>query len=1164
MTVKKLFIYIPIAILLIGCSTKKNTWLSRNYHDMTAHYNVYFNGKESMKEGVKSIQESNQDNYTQILPVFPDSKKEAVSEASSNMDRSIEKGVKLIKKHSIRKKPKKKKDNDSKQYKDFISQNEFNKWVDNAYLMIGKAHFMKHEFYVAQQSFSYMFREFRIGPEWYEAQLYMARSYIEIEDYAMAKIILDVYDLEGKAPYKLYGFFAAIYADYYLRQDDIASAIPFMKTAAESIPGKYYRTRFYFILAQLYHNQNMYAEASAAYKKVILANPPYELAFNAKVNRVSVVFEEEGFAAVLKEVKKLLRDKRNQDYTDQIYYALGKAYLAEQQEQNATDNFILSIQSSIDNTHQKGLSFYELAKIEYNKPIYREAYYNLDSAVLSLNKDFPQYEELFELNETLEELVTNLDVIAHEDSIQRIAKMDSLNRLAFIDQLIEDEIAREEEAKRQQEEFDNGDFFFDNNNMNASNDAQGGKWYFYNQNSISMGKMEFEKRWGRRKLEDNWRRANKEVVIEEPLNDPTADPEVNFGNDPWGENPNDTIPTPGDSNETNTPTDLKNRDTYLRGLPLTEEAIVASDKKIEGALLSEGLIYKDDLENIPFAIDAFNELIRRFGSSTYTEDALMNLYLCYEKQEDSQGMAQTKAQLMLRYPDGEFTAYLNDPEFFEKRAAREKQMEELYQNTYNSYLFNDFVSPVNNEKQAFVIDEKSELLPKFVLLSALSHAKTGVLTQFESDLKRIINDYPESEPVPMAKELLAEYEKGRVPVIGPVESNLIDKRNDQLAIDRKNSLGNSKGIDIPSSYNRSDKAVHSLVIIINPEADMNRLRFNLADYNFSKFLLNDYEMLAKKLPDGTPILEVAGFKNRLEAQDYFYSLRERDQVFEVPELTRYNLYVITQDNLEYMISSGDQSAYNKFFEENYLSAESFKNYSKEEVKELISPDVEETAPKEKDKSKLEVTQDTEIPTEQNTDKTEVNTQKEEIASEPEKQNEVPNEAQEEIKQEVAVVTPPAEAVVEEKPEIVEQTPDKVEEPSNKEVTEEVTAVVEPEVETFIAGEGPHNAYILFKKGSINTTRLSTVFTNYTKTTFGTEYKVTSGAIAGTYLFIKVSGFANTKSAEDYIQKVKFNDFLMRDINRVEHYLWSITDLNLIKIKNKDSFDEYDQFYKLNY
>ncbi len=1156
MTIKKLFIYIPIVILLIGCSTKKNTWLSRNYHNMTAHYNVYFNGKESMKEGVKSIQKSNQDDYTQILTVFPDSKKEAASVASSNMDRSIEKGVKLIKKHSIRKKPKKK-DNDSQQYKNFISQNEFNKWVDNAYLMIGKAHFMKHEFYVAQQSFSYMFREFRIGPEWYEAQLYMARSYIEIGDYATAKIILDVYDLEGKAPYKLYGFFSAIYADYYLRQGDVASAIPFMKTAAESITGKYYRTRFNFILAQLYHDQNMYAEASAAYKKVIQSNPPYELAFNAKVNRVSVVFEEEGFAAVLKEVKKLLRDKRNQDYTDQIYYALGKAYLAEQQEQIATDNFVLSIQSSIDNTHQKGLSFYELAKIEYNKPIYRTAYYNLDSAMLNLNKDFPRYEELSELNETLSELVTNLDIIAHEDSIQRIAKMDSLDRLTYIDQLIEDEIAREEALKKQQEEFDNGDFFFDNN-MSSSNPSEGGKWYFYNQNSISMGKMEFEKRWGRRKLEDNWRRANKEVVIEDPM----AEPEADFNDDdPWGELANDSIISASGGDEV---TDLKSRDSYLRGLPLTEEAIIASDKKIEEALLSEGLIYKDDLENLPFAIDAFNELIRRFGSSTYTEDALMNLYLCYQKQDDSQGMAQTKAQLMLRYPDGEFTAFLNDPLFFEKREAREKEIEILYQNAYNRYLFNDFVTPLNNEKQAFIIDEKSELLPKFILLSALSNAKTGVLTEFEGDLKRIINDYPESEPVPMAKELLAEYEKGRVPVVGPVQSNLIDKRNEQLEEDRRNSLGDSKGIEIPSSYNRSDKAVHSLVIIINPEADINRLRFNLADYNFSKFLLNDYEMLAKKLPDGTPILEVAGFKNRLEAQDYFYSLREREQVFDVPDLSRYNLYVITQANLEYMISSGDQGAYNRFFEENYLSAESFKNYSSEEVEELISTD-EEEAPTIDVEEKLiaPLNKEENISTNNNETNNSVQNNNNEIKEEA-KTSDVTTEVQKEPHKETEVIAPPVAIEETNKPAENTVAPESTTEDTVNTVVETESPIAEITPETFIVGEGAHNAYVLFKKGRINTTRLSTVFTNYTKTTFGTEYTVTSGEIVGSYFFVKIAGFTNSKSAEDYIQKVNLNDFLMRDIRRVEHYLWSITDINLNNIKNKESIEEYQQFYKSNY
>ena len=343
--IKLKYIYILLFILVLwGCSTQKNTPLRRGYHNLTAHYNVYFNGNESFKDGVKAIEENNQDDYTQILQVFPDSKPGSESVASSQMDRAIEKGTKLIKKHSIRKKPEKKRDDQSPKYKKFLAQNEFNKWVDNAYLLIGKSHFYKHEYYVAQQSFTYMFREFQVGPEWYEAEIWSARIAIEQGDFARAKILLEAYDLESKAPSGLYGFYAATYADYFIRQGMYADAIPFLKEAVNGAWSKYYKRRFNFILAQLYHKQKQYAKASDAYETVIKSNPPYEMAFNAKVNRAGILFEEGGLEAVKKEIKKLLRDKRNTDYEDQIYYALAMAYKAEEEEELAMDNFLLSVE----------------------------------------------------------------------------------------------------------------------------------------------------------------------------------------------------------------------------------------------------------------------------------------------------------------------------------------------------------------------------------------------------------------------------------------------------------------------------------------------------------------------------------------------------------------------------------------------------------------------------------------------------------------------------------------------------------------------------------------------------------------------------------------------------------------------------------------------------
>ncbi len=1160
MNFKKTY-FLCLLIVLGACSTKKNTRLSRGYHNLTAHYNVYFNGVESFKEGVKAIEDGVEDDYTQILSVFPESKKGTESTASSQMDRAIEKGTKLIKVHSIRKKPEKRRDDKSVRYQKFLSQNEFNKWVDNAYLLIGKSHFYKKDYYIAQQSFAYMYREFQKGPEWYEAEIWDARTAIELGDFAKAKIILENYDLEGNAPAKLFGRYAAAYADYHIRQEQYKEAIPYLHEAIDGAWSRFYKRRFNFILAQLYEKQKEYTKASEAYEAVIKSNPPYKMAFNAKVNRAGIMFEEGGLEAVKKEIKKLLRDKRNSDYEDQIYYALAKAYKAEDQEELAMENFLLSIEKNTDNMHQRGLSYYEMYDIFYVKPEYKPAFYYLDTAVINLNEYFPDLDEIKERHESLSDLVDNINIVEREDSLMKIMAMPEKERLAFIDNQIKKEKERQEALKKAQEEAaDAGSDFFDPSlSQSSAVQNQGGKWYFYNQTSVGMGKLEFEKKWGRRKLEDNWRRVNKQVVVEEPedLGDPDdefGDPEDGLGEDGL---PNDSIDGNKallDAIEKEKESDPLKRESYLKDLPSNPELWIAAQKRIQEGLLNQGLIYKDELQNIPYAIDAFDEYTKRFTKeSLYLEDVLMNLYLCYEIQEDNVNMARIKNELMKRYPDGEFTAYLNDPDYFEKRKAREKKIEELYQQAYANYLFNDFNSPISNLGQVIKIDEENELIPKFKFLAGLAYAKQGKFVQFEKELNEVKDNYPDNEVTPIAIKILELYADGRMPVKGPVSSNLIDLRQNEFVKEQKELGYENVADNIPTAYTVDHKNLHGLILIVNQEADVNRLKFNIADYNFSKFLLNDYEMSSAKLPDGSPIFMVSGFKNRLEALDYFYSIRERKDIFEVDNLKSKGLYVIHGKNLEYLLSSGDKEGYDMFFNKHYLSAEAFKNL------EIERRQAERDAIEAEKLKKLEKQKELE-----------------------EKQKQIELESKENIKEEVGVVeeetrgteeaevkpTQTKQAVKEDTAKVVQninniQKDSQKEEVVEQEIVKEGAIIEKPSTE-FIVDESMLNTIVLFKKGRINTERTATVFKNYTKSNYGSKYTVESDKIAEGYFFIKTSGFSNKEDAKKYIEKIKLNSFLMREISRTTNYLWIISNNNFHRLSSEESFKLYHEFYKSNY
>ena len=120
----KIILFTLSALLLVSCSTKKNTMTRRLYHNLTAHYNAYWNGKQSIKEGEAELYRTVKDNYTFILPVFNYGAKEQAVSINPQMDRAIEKGSKVVQKHSM-----------------FFNNREYVQWIDDSYLMIGQAYF---------------------------------------------------------------------------------------------------------------------------------------------------------------------------------------------------------------------------------------------------------------------------------------------------------------------------------------------------------------------------------------------------------------------------------------------------------------------------------------------------------------------------------------------------------------------------------------------------------------------------------------------------------------------------------------------------------------------------------------------------------------------------------------------------------------------------------------------------------------------------------------------------------------------------------------------------------------------------------------------------------------------------------------------------------------
>ncbi len=371
---RKILTYL-LAVFLIsgfiaGCTTEKNTLVTRSYHNITSHYNIFFNGIESYKKGLKQAQESYIDDYTQILPIFTYDDESIAQSIAPDMERTIKKSSKVIALHSITAKPEYKDGPQTEKQKTFYAKNEYNKWVDDNYLIMGKAYLFRHEYNMAIETFKFIITEYPYEDIINETQVWLARAYNEIKEYKESEKILNQLTADDRFPKKLYADMYATVADLYIKKEDYEYAIDPITIALEEVGEKRTRIRYAFILGQLHQQVGNMEEASKYYREVIKMNPPYEMSINARINRASVFVEGADKSMEIKdELDKMLKDEKNREYQDQIYYALGNIYFREGNVDKAIDYYKLSSVKNVSNAQQKTKSCLTLAEIFYERKV---------------------------------------------------------------------------------------------------------------------------------------------------------------------------------------------------------------------------------------------------------------------------------------------------------------------------------------------------------------------------------------------------------------------------------------------------------------------------------------------------------------------------------------------------------------------------------------------------------------------------------------------------------------------------------------------------------------------------------------------------------------------------------------------------------------------------
>ena len=880
-TLATVFLLLAGSILFSSCSTKKNTWTRRAYHNITAHYNVYWNGMDLMRQGIKDYDAEMKDNFSLILPVYNFGDKTG-NKAAQFSDNAIKKASKTIQKHSM-----------------FFNHKEYCKWIDDAYMMIGKAYFYKKDYPMARRTFEFVIKTYNDNDIKYEAMYWVAMANIQLGDYNRGEPMLDMLlnkINKGEAPAKYEEAVNLAYANSFILQKNFDAAVPYLNRALELNPKVKMKTRVYFILGQIAQKQEDPDKAALMYTQVLKHSSTYEMEFNAKINLAQCYTSkstEREF--IVKKLGKMLKDEKNKDYLDQIYYALAQISLTDKDSIHAIEYLGKSVSTSKTNNYQKAISALQLADIYFSFPNYPKAQAYYDSTMQFLPKDFANYNIIKKKTETLTDLVQQLQLISREDSLQALAAMPEELRNAVIERLVANYIA--EEVKKKQDaqlKQENQMFAVQEDKTNTSSSQ--GRWYFYNANTLANGFSNFAKKWGRRRSEDNWCLTDKAI---------TMNP---------AEAPVDTIPAPpmagsdtsGREKTEKKSTNPKDKKFYSQDIPLTPAKLAVSKNKVSDAYYKAGFIYIEGLNDYGHSIECFETLLQKFPEYPRKAQTYFELYTLYNGLKNEPKSDYYRNLLLTGYPETDYAKLLVNPNYFKELASRKSESSKLYETTYKAFLNQQYYMVISSASEAHAkYKSDTALLPKFDYLRALSLGKIEVADSMIVALTMIQQEYPKSPVSNLAREVLTS-----------LTSPATQQQPGKSSADSISALLKAA----ESIYKFDSSAVHFYILIVNnAKVDVNALKIKIADFNSKMHDLEGLEVNSLLFDNNREMITVSNFDDATQASRYLLSIRDSKYIFiRLNEVGDYNDFIISVNNYPVLYKNKDIIKYLKFFDKNYL------------------------------------------------------------------------------------------------------------------------------------------------------------------------------------------------------------------------------------------------------
>lgn len=879
--------------------------------NLTAHYNILYNAKELINESERNIQQAYSDNYDRVIPVYKEPNESISQSELKKLDDAI------LKANTI------------------ANQKSLSKYVDNAYFLIGKANHLKSNFYNAVEFFSYVYDNYPKEKEIRQASLaWKTRSLIASDRLEEAKASIDLalkyISSEKKSVADIYASRAQLHI--YAKED--AQAISLLEKAIKSTVNKQNKIRWTYLIAQLQEINEQPKDAYLNYTRILKSNATFDMAFNAKLNMINLKNQLSGdTSGRTRQISAMLKDDKNRDFTDQIFFQIADSYADANNIDKAIENYNYAISKSTKNVAQKGLAYLKLAEIYFKQTDYikSKAYY--DSTLISLPTIYPNYALIKKKADNLELLADRLSIIAREDTLQMLAALPESNRNNKVSSLIKLE-ALKGQARITSSQSGGASA------IQISSSGGDNKFYFNNSIALNQGLADFKKRWGTRKLEDNWRRSQKSASdVSNGLS-----PIQTLDKDPFQQL---TI--------TETTANLDSlKKSFTESIPLSSEMKLISDQKIASAMYDIGNYYREVSADTAEAVKTYEQLLKRFPENSNKLAVYYNLYRLYRfvnpKRSD-----EYKNILLSQYPESPFAKIILDPEYSQKTDEQELAFNRFYNEVYNLYTSRNYTEVLKLVEQQKIQTGEKKPSVQLAYIGSLALGHLQKLDPLESAFKNIVDSNPNDQLiVPLVKLHLAYIDSNRTILLNRVFALLDNDSKDntfieepvfeQVIVAKQNTEQNiaptitstparleqgpilelkKEGIKpkTPAAdefFNLEESTDHYFVVnVSDPSVNLSSSRFGIGQFNRVNLLGTVIKHQLKSIANQNQLIFVGPLTNKEAAKTYFNQINPLiREIMKIPA-NKYSTFFINKQNLEKINDRETLDRYVEFYKRNY-------------------------------------------------------------------------------------------------------------------------------------------------------------------------------------------------------------------------------------------------------